>query len=112
METFMDDEDMIRSLLVRFIERTREQIAADIPRSMETGNWEDARREAHTIKGSALTLAAGELGQAASRLELAFKNVDEAEMAASRPLLADAFTRFEAEVKRCLDETAGREGEV
>jgi HPt (histidine-containing phosphotransfer) domain-containing protein len=112
METFMDNADIIRSLLIRFIERTREQIADDIPRSMEAGNWEDARREAHTIKGSALTLAAGELGQAAARLELAFKNVDEAEMNAARPLLEDAFTRFETEIKRRLEETAGQEGKV
>lgn len=107
-ETFMDNEEMIRSLLVRFIDRTREQIISDIPRSMEAADWETARREAHTIKGSALTLAAHELGQTAARLELAFKNIDTAEMNATHPLLADAFVRFEAEARRCLNETAGQ----
>jgi hypothetical protein len=33
-------------------------------------------------------------------------------MNAARPFLADAFTRFETEVKRCLDETAGQEEEI
>jgi signal transduction histidine kinase/CheY-like chemotaxis protein/HPt (histidine-containing phosphotransfer) domain-containing protein len=108
METFMDNADMVRSLLVRFIKRTREQITADIPRSVGAADWETARREAHTIKGSALTLAAGELGQSAARLESAFKNIDTAEMNTALPLLADAFARFEAEVTRYLDENAGR----
>jgi HPt (histidine-containing phosphotransfer) domain-containing protein len=112
IETFMGNEEMIRSLLVRFIDRTREQIAAGIPCCMEAADWETARREAHTIKGSALTLTAGELGQAAARLELAFKNGDRAGMNAALPPVADAFARFEAEVSRFLAETAGQEAEV
>jgi CheY-like chemotaxis protein len=103
-ETFMDNTELIRSLLIRFIERTQEQIAADIPRSMEAGDWGEARRTAHTIKGSALTLAARELGQTAARLEIAFKDVDKAEMDAALPLLGAAFTRFEAEGRRYLEE--------
>jgi signal transduction histidine kinase/CheY-like chemotaxis protein/HPt (histidine-containing phosphotransfer) domain-containing protein len=107
-ETFMDNENMIRSFLIRFIEKTREQIAAGIPRSMETADWEAARREAHSIKGSALTMGAGELGRTAARLEEAFKNIDKTEINAAHPLLADTFIRFEEEVKRYLSETAGR----
>jgi signal transduction histidine kinase/CheY-like chemotaxis protein len=112
METFMNNTEMLRSLLIRFIEGTREQIACDIPRSMEAGDWAEARRKAHTIKGSALTLAAGELGQAAARLELAFKNTDKAEMSAALPLAAAAFTRFEVEAKRYLGEMPGPGEEV
>jgi signal transduction histidine kinase/DNA-binding response OmpR family regulator/HPt (histidine-containing phosphotransfer) domain-containing protein len=103
-ETFMGNTEMVQSLLIHFIERTGEQIASGIPHSMADEDWETARREAHTIKGSALTLAAGELGQTAARLELAFKNIDQAEMTAAFPLLETAFTRFETEARRYLAE--------
>jgi signal transduction histidine kinase/DNA-binding response OmpR family regulator len=103
-ETFLKDEETIRSLLIRFINRTQEQIAVNIPSCMEAGNWEEARREAHTLRGSALTLAAKELGQLAARLEAAFKNLDHAEISSVFPLVEAAFTRFEAEVRRYLDE--------
>ncbi|MDR0377479.1 MAG: response regulator [Spirochaetaceae bacterium] len=99
-KTFMDNEDLLRSLLIRFLDRTREQIDRDIPRSVEAGDWEAARRAAHTIKGSALTMSAQELGQAAARLELAIKNRSRAEMDAAFPLAAAAFTRLEGEAGR------------
>jgi signal transduction histidine kinase/DNA-binding response OmpR family regulator len=102
LETFMDNTGMIRSLLNGFLERTAGQIAEVIPQSVAAGDWDTARREAHTIKGSALTMAAGELGEAAARLELACKNIDNAEIAAALPLLAAAFTRFEAEARSYL----------
>jgi HPt (histidine-containing phosphotransfer) domain-containing protein len=109
LETFMDNTGMIRSLLSGFLERTAGQISAAIPQSMAAGDWDTARREAHTIKGSALTMAAGELGEIAARLELAFKNIDNAEMAAALPLLGAAFTRIEAEARSYL---AGPGGEA
>jgi CheY-like chemotaxis protein/HPt (histidine-containing phosphotransfer) domain-containing protein len=102
-ETFFDNIDTIRSLMVRFIERTRGQIEA-IPESMAKEDWEAARRDAHTIKGSALTLAGRELGQTAARLELAFKNMDRGEMQAALPLLGKAFDRFRGEVEGFLKE--------
>jgi signal transduction histidine kinase/DNA-binding response OmpR family regulator/HPt (histidine-containing phosphotransfer) domain-containing protein len=106
-ETFLGEEELIRSLLIRFIDRTREQIRTDIPRCMEAGDWEEARREAHTMKGSALTLAARELGQTAARLEAAFKNRDYGGMSSVFPLLDAAFTRFETEAGQYLNETPG-----
>jgi signal transduction histidine kinase/DNA-binding response OmpR family regulator/HPt (histidine-containing phosphotransfer) domain-containing protein len=95
LETFMGDKNAVRPLLVKFLERTGEQIAA-IPRLAEKGDWESARREAHTIKGSSLTLSGKELGQAASRLELAFKNVNKPEIKAAYPPVVKAFARFRA----------------
>ena len=103
-DAFLNNGEMIHSLLIRFIDRTREQIAVDIPCGMTAENWEEVRREAHTIKGSALTLTAKELGQTAARLELAFKDLDHDEMNAAFPLLAAAFTRFEAAARRYLNE--------
>jgi CheY-like chemotaxis protein len=111
-ETFLKDEETIRSLLIRFIARTREQVVVEIPRCMEVGDLEEARQEAHTIKGGALTLAARELGQIAARMEAAFKNRDHAEMSSAFPLLKAAFTRFEAKAWRYLGERPAMGKEV
>jgi CheY-like chemotaxis protein/HPt (histidine-containing phosphotransfer) domain-containing protein len=93
LETFMDDRNAVKPLLAKFLESTGKRIAA-IPGLVEKEDWESARREAHTIKGSSLTLSGKELGQAASRLELAFKNMDRQEMKAGYPPVTEAFTRF------------------
>jgi HPt (histidine-containing phosphotransfer) domain-containing protein len=103
LETFMGDRDAVKPLLAKFLERTEEQIAA-IPGLAEKEDWASARREAHTIKGSSLTLGGKELGQAAARLELAFKNVDKPEMTAAYPPLAEAFTRFRAAALAYLED--------
>jgi signal transduction histidine kinase/DNA-binding response OmpR family regulator/HPt (histidine-containing phosphotransfer) domain-containing protein len=93
METFMNDEEAAKTLLLHFIERTESQIAA-VPGCIEQGDWESARREAHTVKGSALTMGGRELGKAAARLELACKNQEQPEAAAALPLVREAFARF------------------
>ncbi|QQO08944.1 response regulator [Breznakiella homolactica] len=98
LETFFDNQETLMSLLARFIERTEKQLAG-IPDSIKQGDWETGRREAHTIKGSALTLAAKELGQAAARLEIAFKKEDPAEVTETYPPVMAAFRRFKAEAE-------------
>jgi signal transduction histidine kinase/DNA-binding response OmpR family regulator/HPt (histidine-containing phosphotransfer) domain-containing protein len=109
-ETFMDNAEMIRSLLIRFIERTGEQIDTVIPQSIAAGDWDAVRLEAHTIKGSALTLTAKDLGQTAARLELACKNVNISEINTLVPPLKTAFFQFEKEARRYLDENSGGGG--
>jgi CheY-like chemotaxis protein/HPt (histidine-containing phosphotransfer) domain-containing protein len=101
METFMNEEDVARSLLPQFINRTADQIAA-IPGLAKKRDWEGARREAHTIKGGSLTMGGRELGRAAARLELAFKNVDRVEMKAAYGPVKEAFVRFRAAVEAYL----------
>jgi signal transduction histidine kinase/DNA-binding response OmpR family regulator len=101
METFMNEEEAVRSLLAQFIERTINQIAA-IPGLVERQDWESARREAHTIKGSALTMGGRELGKAAARLETAFKNVDRDEMEAAWKPVKEAFARFKTAAEAYL----------
>ncbi|MDR1178180.1 MAG: Hpt domain-containing protein, partial [Spirochaetaceae bacterium] len=76
-----------------------EQVAA-IADSLKTSDWEAGRRNAHTIKGSALTLAARELGGAAAKLELAFKEQNRTEAETGYPLLVAAYTRFRAEAEK------------
>ncbi|MDR2158472.1 MAG: response regulator [Treponema sp.] len=101
METFMNEEGIAGSLLPQFIQRTADQIAA-IPGLAERQDWESARREAHTIKGGALTMGGRELGRAAARLELAFKNIDSAEMDAAYGPVKEAFARFRAAAEAYL----------
>jgi len=93
LDTFLNNEQTVLSLLARFIERTKNQIDA-LPELEKAGNWETASREAHTIKGAALTMSGTELGKAAGRLELAYNNIDKGEMEAAMPPLQEAFDRF------------------
>jgi signal transduction histidine kinase/CheY-like chemotaxis protein/HPt (histidine-containing phosphotransfer) domain-containing protein len=101
LETFMYNEEAAMPLLTQFIERTEAQLAA-LPGMVERQAWEDARREAHTIKGSALTLGGRELGGAAARLELSCKTEDAAEAAAALPAAWEAYGRFKAAVEKYL----------
>jgi signal transduction histidine kinase/CheY-like chemotaxis protein/HPt (histidine-containing phosphotransfer) domain-containing protein len=104
MDTFMNEEEAARSLLGRFVGRTAEQIAA-IPGLAARGDWEAARREAHTVKGGALTMGGRELGGAAARLELAFRDVDRAGMRAAWGPVKAAFGRFRAAAEAWLGGT-------
>ncbi|MDR0590102.1 MAG: response regulator [Spirochaetaceae bacterium] len=101
METFMDNEESARTLLIHFLERTGPQIAA-VPGLAGQGDWEGARREAHTVKGGALTMGGRELGKAAARLELACKNQDAPEMTAALSPVQEAFARFKTAVAAYL----------
>ena len=93
LNTFMDNREMVLSLLPRFITRTQAQLES-IPDLKKAGDWQTAYREAHTIKGAAFTMSGEELGKAAARLELAFKNIDRNEMETAFPPLEEAFHRF------------------
>jgi len=93
LDTFMDNEETVLPLLDRFIARTQAQLDA-FPELEKTGEWENAQREAHTIKGAAFTMGGMELGKAATRLELAYKNSDRAEMEAAHIPLNEAFVRY------------------
>ncbi|GHV92305.1 hybrid sensor histidine kinase/response regulator [Spirochaetia bacterium] len=103
MANFMDNMDTIKSLLGRFLERTGGQIAA-IPGFAEQGDWESARREAHTIKGSSLTMGGKHLGRAAARLEQACKAAAPEETRAALKPVEEAFIRFKAAAEQFLSE--------
>jgi HPt (histidine-containing phosphotransfer) domain-containing protein len=104
LENFMENTTLVKSLLVRFMERTERQLA-DIPLFAEQGDWETATREAHTIKGSARSLSAPELGDAAARWEEACKTGDTLAVWALVPEMGEAFGRFKAAVNRYLADT-------
>jgi len=98
LHTFMDDEQAVLSILARFIERTKAQLAA-FPDLEKAEDWENARRNAHTIKGSALTISGVELGNAATRLEQAYINIDREEMKPAYIILQKAFDCFKKEAE-------------
>ncbi len=101
LDTFMGKKDIVKPLLERFMERTSGQLAL-MDDYLRAGDWETLRREAHTVKGSALNLAAKELGDIASRAELAAKDHDAAAAAAALAELGPAYRRFEAEARRFI----------
>jgi signal transduction histidine kinase/CheY-like chemotaxis protein len=103
LDTFMGDAGVLQSVLAHFLQRTENQINA-LGEIVEKADWESARREAHTIKGSALTLGAKELGHAAALLELAFKEGKPRKIETCLPLLQPAFTRFRKQVEPFLKE--------
>jgi signal transduction histidine kinase/CheY-like chemotaxis protein/HPt (histidine-containing phosphotransfer) domain-containing protein len=92
-ETFMNDEANARFLLEKFMRRCGEQIESFSAIDRD-GNREDGRRIAHNLKGSALTLSGEELGEAAARLERAYKSDDWEAVQAAREVLGEAFGRF------------------
>jgi HPt (histidine-containing phosphotransfer) domain-containing protein len=101
LDAFMGDEEMALPLLIRFIERTQSQLDG-IPGLEKAEDWEGARREAHMIKGAAYTMGGKDLGKAAERLELAFKNMDRGEMKAAYPPVQEAFVRFKTEAEEFI----------
>ena len=94
MDNFLGKKDIVVPLLDKFIVRTRDQIAS-LSSILAAGDWDTLRREAHTIKGSALNLAAKELGETAGRAETAARNRDESAFTTAAAALYPAFDRFE-----------------
>lgn len=97
-DTFFSNIDSICSLLVRFMERTEKQIR-DLPDLIDKEDWDTARREAHTIKGSALNLSAKKLGEAAARLEIQCKEHKKDACNKLLDTLAESYHLFETEAR-------------
>jgi CheY-like chemotaxis protein/nitrogen-specific signal transduction histidine kinase/HPt (histidine-containing phosphotransfer) domain-containing protein len=102
LDSFLDNDEMAFSLVEHFLERTNGQLEG-FPALLAAGDWETARREAHTIKGAALTLSGGELGKTAARLEGACKNTDRPETEAAYQEVKEAFVRFREEAVKFLE---------
>lgn len=99
LENFFGNKESVQNLLKRFMERTEAELGA-LPELIEKKDWETARREAHTIKGSALNLAAQDLGQSAARLELDIKEAKEEDIPAALKALTEAYGRFKQLVEQ------------
>jgi CheY-like chemotaxis protein/HPt (histidine-containing phosphotransfer) domain-containing protein len=101
LDTFMGNEEPAKSLLAQYLERTVDQLNS-VPDLIAKADWETAHREAHTVKGSALTLGGKKLGEAALRLELACKDRNRTEAEAAFPPTQAAFENFRAAAEAWL----------
>ncbi|MFQ3547880.1 MAG: response regulator, partial [Termitinemataceae bacterium] len=99
LENFFGNRETVVSLLQRFMERTEASLAA-LPGLIDQEDWESARREAHTIKGSSLNLAAADLGQAAARVELDCKEQRREDLLGAMNQLREAYARFKKAAQR------------
>jgi CheY-like chemotaxis protein/HPt (histidine-containing phosphotransfer) domain-containing protein len=101
--TFMNEVEIVLPLLSRFIERTKTQLD-NFPVLKASGDWESARRDAHTIKGAGGTMGGAELGKAAGVLEKACLNasIEESETAYSRVL--EIFAKYKKEAEEFIRE--------
>jgi len=98
---FMNEEKTALPFLSRFIERTRNQLE-NFPVLKASGDWTNARREAHTIKGMASTMGGKELGKAAGVLELACINASVEEVDAAYPRVLEAFAKYKTEAEEFI----------
>jgi CheY-like chemotaxis protein/HPt (histidine-containing phosphotransfer) domain-containing protein len=101
LDTFMNELEIVLPLLSRFIERTKSQLE-NFPALKAAGEWANARRDAHTIKGAAATMGGAELSKAADVLEKACLNAaaEEAEPAHSR--LVEIFAKYKKEAEEFI----------
>lgn len=106
LDTFMGKWDIVLPLLRRFMERTEVQIAG-LPTLLRREDWEVLRREAHTIKGSALNLRASDLGNRAAVLENAAKDQNREASGVALRGLGPAYNRFKQAALELL-RTEGR----
>ncbi|GHV85260.1 hypothetical protein AGMMS50230_08680 [Spirochaetia bacterium] len=96
LDTFMNNSDLAKSLLDRFVQRSAGQLES-FPDLLAGEKWEEAYRLAHTIKGTAMTMSGTELGYAAAILEKAAKQKDRKKAEAALPAVLEAFDRFKKE---------------
>ncbi|MFO8064802.1 MAG: response regulator [Spirochaetota bacterium] len=75
LAAFMNQPEVISRVVRRFVDRSTEQLQG-LWDKIEADDFENARTEAHAIKGGAWNLEARRLGDAAARLEEATKNGD------------------------------------
>jgi len=101
LDTYMNDTETVKSLLLRFVERTKDQLER-IPVLEKAGDLERIWKEAHLIKGAALTLAGSELGNAALLLEQAAGKAVQDEVKTTYLVVLEAFERFKKEVEEFI----------
>jgi len=101
LNTFMNEEETVLPLLSRFIERTCQQLE-NFPVLKASGGWVDARRDAHTIKGTASAMGGKELGKAAGVLELACINASAEEAETAYPRVLEAFAKYKTEAEEFI----------
>jgi signal transduction histidine kinase/DNA-binding response OmpR family regulator len=105
LELFMGNMETVQNLLRRYIDRTQAQLIA-MKKAIQENQPEQLRIDAHTIKGSALNLAAAELAKIATETEKAAIAGDMESAAALMPQIDAAFARFVNKAQTIINEGA------
>ena len=101
MDTFMDDRDLLISLLEPYLEQVEGQLESlNTPGAMD--DLENVRGLAHSIKGSSRNLSMLELGDEAEVLEHAGRDGDRETAEKALPRVAEAFERVKKAVRSLL----------
>jgi HPt (histidine-containing phosphotransfer) domain-containing protein len=101
LDNFMNETEIVLPLLSRFIERTVSQLE-NFPVLKASGDWANARRDAHTIKGAASTMGGAELGKAADALEKACIKASAEEVEAAYPRVLETFAKYKKEAEEFI----------
>ena len=75
LEAFMNQPEVVSKVVGKFVDRTASQIE-ELASQIESGDFENARIVAHTIKGGSWNLEARRLGDAAALLEETTRSED------------------------------------
>jgi signal transduction histidine kinase/DNA-binding response OmpR family regulator len=101
MDTFMDDRELLLSLLQPYMEQVEGQLSAlSVPGALE--DMDEVRATAHSIKGSSRNLSMLELGNEAEVLEHAGRDGELDIAVSALPRVADAFARVKKVVDKIL----------
>ena len=102
MDNFTNDYDAAVSIITIFLKRTQDQIE-NFPNLEKAGDWDSARRDAHSIKGSAGSLGGAKLRETAARLEMACRGGSREEIKASFLLLCEAFNLYRNKAEKFIN---------
>ena len=102
MDNFSNDRDTAVSVLSIFLKRTQDQIE-NFANLEKAGDWDSARRDAHSIKGSSGNLGGAKLREAAARLEMACKSDSKDEVKTAFPLLREAFALYKSKAEEFIN---------
>jgi len=102
MENFLNDRDAAASIITIFLKRAQNQIE-NFPKLEKAGDWDNARRDAHSIKGSSGSLGGAKLREAAARLEKACRSDSKDEVKIAFPLLCEAFGLYKSKAEEFMN---------
>ena len=94
----MNQAEVVSRVVKKFVDRTGEQLEG-LKAKIEQGDFENARIEAHAIKGGAWNLEAKRLGDAAAKLEETTRNADPDASTREFSHVSDEFERLRARLE-------------
>ncbi|MDC7232938.1 MAG: Hpt domain-containing protein, partial [Spirochaetales bacterium] len=109
MDTFMDDKELLISLLEPYLEQVEGQLQ-ELSGEGGLDDMDAVRGIAHSIKGSSRNLSMLELGNEAEVLEHAGRDGEKDIAAEALPRVADAFSRVRTAVLKILEREAAGPG--